>query len=392
MIKNEQNIKNQLLCELLQSIRVAKARERLLKNLSDYGVEWNEELQKLEVKDLRFTQKKLSLTTNQNGTQYEKKVKDYFAQPTEINLNNVEPYLVEVQENNITNKIWSYCFSFWSVPVSAGYGRRIRYLVFDKQNNKVIGLFGLCDPLIGFNIRDEYIGWNREQKHERLYNCMTAYILGAVPPYNKILGAKLVALTTMFPEVRETFKRKYEGKATVIARKQKVPVLAMIDTFGAFEKSAIYTRLLNWQFVDYTQGKSHIHITANGSWELIKEFVPQEKFASYKYGQGSNWKLRTLRVGLSNLGFPNEDILNIGWKRAYYMNPLLKNWKEFLTMQTNTPEFINYSNNDLTAYWKERWLIPRQDKLLEKLHNLEYEQTKNDRQHCIGKSDAKLIV
>jgi hypothetical protein len=392
MIDNEQNIRNQLLHELLQSIKVAKVRKKLLQNLSDYGVEWNEDMQKLEVENLRFTQKKLSLVTNQNGKQYENKVKDYFANPNEINLYKVEPYLVEVQENNITNKIWAYCLSFWSVPVSVGYGRRIRFLVFDKQNHKVIGLFGLCDPLIGFNIRDEYVGWNREQKQERLYSCLTAYILGAVPPYNTILGSKLVALTTMFPEVRETFKQKYEGKTTIIAGKQKMPVLAMIDTFGAFEKSAIYTRLLNWQFLDYTQGKSHIHITANGSWELIKEFVPQERFASYKYGQGSNWKLRTLRVGLSNLGFPNEDILSIGWKRAYYMNPLLKNWKEFLTMQTDKPEFIDYSNNDLITYWKERWLIPRQDKLLEKLNNLECEKTKNGRQHCIGKSGAEVLI
>lgn len=371
MKDNEQNIKSRLLCELLQSIKVAKARGKLLQNLADYGVLWNEKEQKLEVEDLRHTQKKLSLATNYSGKQYEKIVATYFAKPNEIIPENIEPYLVEVQENTVTNKIWSYCLSYWSVPVSAGYGRRIRFLVFDKQNNKVIGLFGLCDPLIGFNTRDEYIGWNREQKHERLYSCLTAYILGAVPPYNTILGSKLVALTTMFPEVREIFKQKYEGKITIIAGKQKMPVLAMIDTFGAFEKSAIYTRLLNWQFLDYTQGKSHIHITANGSWELIKEFVPQDRFASYKYGQGSNWKLRTLKVALSNLGFPNEDILSIGWKRAYYMNPLLKNWKEFLTMQADVPDFIDYTVNDLINYWKNRWLFPRKEYLLQKMHNLQ---------------------
>lgn len=327
--------------------------------LLSYGIVWNDG-GSLSVSDDRFTQKKLSNATNNKGTQYEKKVKDYFAQPEEINLNKVEPYLVEVQGDNITNKIWAYCLSFWSVPVSAGYGRRIRYLVFDKQNDKVIGLFGLCDPLIGFNTRDRYIGWNREQKHERLYNCLTAYILGAVPPYNTIMGSKLVALTTMFPEVRETFKRKYEGKETIIAGKQKMPVLAMIDTFGAFGKSAIYTKLLNWRFLDYTKGTTHIHLTASGCWEQIKQFVPQETFESYGYGKGSNWKLRMVRIGLSNLGFKNEDILSIGWKRAYYMNPLLKNWKEFLTMQTDTPEFIDYTNNDyLINYWRERWVLPR---------------------------------
>jgi len=352
---------------ILTDEEVREAREKLLQNLANYGVIWENEAQKLEVADLRATQKQLAETTNLSGLQYEKQVKSYFAEPGEIDITAIKPYLVEVKDKDISNKIWAYCLSFWSVPVSAGYGRRLRFLVFDKQNDKVIGLFGLCDPLIGFKLRDGIIGWNRDQKHERLYNCLTAYILGAVPPYNQILGSKLVALTTMFPEVREVFTKKYQNTTTVIAGKEKLPVLAMIDTFGAFKKSAIYTRLLNWKFVNYTQGQSHIHITANGSWELIKKFVPPEKFNSYKYGQGSNWKMRTLRVGLQNLGF-TEDMLSIGWQRAYYINPLLKNWQEFLTTQTSEPIFIDYTSEQLLEYWQQRWVMPRIDNLK---HNIE---------------------
>ncbi|MGB9178321.1 MAG: Druantia anti-phage system protein DruA, partial [Pyrinomonadaceae bacterium] len=255
-----------------------------------------------------------------------------------------------------------YALTNWSVPVSAGYGRRLRFLVFDKQNEKLIGVFGLCDPLIGSVIRDNFIGWNREQKLERLYNCLTAYILGAVPPYNKILGSKLVALTTMFPKIRKIFREKYKNNQTVISGKSKLPELAFIDTYGAFEKSAIYTRLLNWKFVNYTQGQSHIHLTANGSWETIKKFVPKEIFKTYKYGNGSNWKIRTLRVGLENLGF-NQDLLSIGWKRAYYVCPLAKNWREFLTMQDKKPKFLEYDEKHLINEWRNRWVNDRLEKL-----------------------------
>jgi len=343
---------------------IKKARRKILKNLRDYGVNWDSRKQKLEPLDdegLRLMQKKLSLVTNLSGLQFETRVSQYFAQPEEIDILKVDPYLVPVKDD-YTGRIWSYALTNWSVPVSAGYGRRMRFLVFDKQNHKLIGLFGLCDPLIGSTIRDTHIGWNREQKLERLYNCLTAYILGAVPPYNRILGSKLVALTTMFPLVREAFRTKYANNETVISQKNRLPELVYIDTYGAFNKSAIYTRLQNWKFVDYTKGKSHIHLTANGSWETIKEFIPVETFKKYKYGNGSNWKLRTLRIGLENLGF-SEDLLSIGWKRAYYSCPLAENWKEFLCGVDGEPSPLKHSEEDLVTYWKARWLTPRLDRL-----------------------------
>jgi len=347
---------------------IKRARREILKNLKDYGVNWDSKKQKLEPlndEGLRLMQKKLSLVTNLSGLRFETRVKHYLANPEEIDVLKVDPYLVAVTDDD-TGRIWSYALTNWSVPISAGYGRRLRFLVFDKQNNKLIGLFGLCDPLIGSTIRDSHIGWNREQKLERLYNCLTAYILGAVPPYNRILGAKLIALTTMFRSVRDAFRTKYAGNETVISKKNRLPELAFIDTYGAFNKSAIYTRLLNWKFVDYTKGQSHIHLTANGSWETIKKFVPEETFKTYKYGNGSNWKLRTLRVGLENLGF-NEDILSIGWKRAYYACPLATNWKEFLNGEDSKPEFLVNSEQDLINHWRERWILPRLPRLTEGL-------------------------
>lgn len=350
-------------------VRIAEARKQLICNLASYGMLWDEHECRLLVADIRDTQRRLAAITNRRGSQYEKQALPYFATPNEIDILNIEPVIVPVSSRDILHsRIWSYALTLWSVPVSAGYGRRLRFLVFDKQNGKLIGLFGLCDPMIGSRIRDEFVGWNKEQKHQRLYNCMTAYVLGAVPPYNKVLGSKLIALTAMFPEVRETFHQKYLNNLTTIAGKVKEPYLTMIDTYGAFEKSAIYTRLLNWRFAGYTMGQSHLHITANGSWELIRQFVPHEKFESYNFGQGSNWKLRTLKIGLAKLKLP-EEILTTGWRRAYYVCPLITNFQEYMTMQHKRPKFIRRSAADFVTYWKEHWIEPRIGRLLEQLHH-----------------------
>ncbi|QDK83615.1 DUF4338 domain-containing protein [Spirosoma sp. KCTC 42546] len=341
-----------------------KIRNEILSNLSSLGISWDENFKKFNAHNSRETQKKLALLNNGKNKTFDLNIKQYIAKISEINPQKIEPILIEVKEGNFTSKLWSYALTFWSVPVSAGYGRRIRFIVLDKQNNKIIGIFGLCDPLISSNLRDNYIGWNREQRLERLYSCLTAYVLGAVPPYNHLLGSKLIALCTMMPIVRETFKEKYSNKKTIISGKIKKPDLVFIDTYGAFQKSSIYNKLLNWNYIGYTKGKSYSHIITSNTWELIREFIPKDYFETHGYGQGSSWKLRVLRIGLQNIGLNHEDILSIGWKRAYYIAPLAINWREFLTMKAEEPIYIEYTQESLLAYWQERWLLPREDRLI----------------------------
>lgn len=344
----------------------AELRTQLLQNLEDYGIHWSDSDQRLYSDDFKVSQYKLAQQTNPHPDQYKEKVQDFIAKPEDINILKINPYLVVVNSGAIEHRrLWAYATSFWSIPVTVGFGRRIRFFVFDRQNQKLIGIIGLSDPIIGLHVRDnESIKWSKDQKMNRLYNCMTAYILGAIPPYNLVLGAKLVALVLQFPEVRKTFYHKYKNSAQT---KGKKPYLAYIDTLGAFGKSAIYTRLKNWDFVGYTKGQSHIHITANGSWDLIREIVPDEVFNSFKFGDGPNWKMRVLKYGLRKLDF-SYDMLSVGWRRGYYRLPLAQNWQEFLTRKTDKVVFNQNTKTELIEYWKERWVIPRLDNLQ---HNLE---------------------
>ncbi len=344
---------------------------KIIQNLKNYGVIWDEEQQQVIVEDFREVQWKLAKQTNSKGQEYKSKVKKYLAQPSDIDISKINPYLVTVESRDEHQRLWAYAISHWSVPVTTGYGRRIRYFVFDHQNDKLIGIVGICDPVIGLGVRDdESIGWTKEQKMQRLYNCMTAYILGAIPPYNRVLGSKLVALTLMFPKVREDFYQKYKDSISIITGENKKPYLIYIDTLGAFGKSAIYNRLFNWEFVNYTKGQSHLHITANGSWELIRQIIPESTFRTYKFGQGPNWKMRILRIALCELGL-SEEMLSIGWQRAYYRCTLAENWQEYLSGDTNQVIWKNFTQSDLLSYWHERWVTPRLDALQSnlKLHS-----------------------
>jgi hypothetical protein len=351
---------------ILDKLCKQEIRIRILQNLENYGVYWNNTEQSLSANNFKELQYQLAQQTNPNRVKYENKIKKFIAQPEDIDILKIRPRLVLIdgKSQSIYRDLWSYASSFWSIPVTVGYGRRIRFLVFDEHNNKLIGIVGLCDPIIGLDIRDRVsIGWTKDQKLERLYNCMTAYILGAIPPYNLVLGGKLIALTLLFPEVQKIFLSKYGDTAL---DRNKSPYLAYVDTLGAFGKSAIYTKLINWEFIGYTKGQSHIHITANGSWELIKQLVPQDVFNTYKFGHGPNWKIRILKHGLKQIGF-SEEMLSIGWKRGYYRCPLADNWQDFLVGNTDLLILKEYKEVELVSYWYERWILPRAELIRSKL-------------------------
>lgn len=351
-------------------------RKQILQNLQDYGISWNQHTQELDCEDLKATQLKLAKQTNPSIGSFRHQIKHFIANADEIDISRVYPYLVPVESNLVDHRrLWAYATSMWTVPVTVGYGRRIRYFVFDRHNDKLIGIVGLSDPIIGLEIRDVVsIGWSREVKMQRLYNTMTAYILGAIPPYNLVLGAKLIALMLLAPEVRKAFYHKYKDSANC---KGKKPYLAYIDTLGAFGKSSIYNRLLGWEFVGYTKGQSHIHITANGSWELIREVVSEEVFNSFRFGDGPNWKMRVLRHGLQQLDLSPE-MMSIGWRRGYYRLPIARNWQDFLLGKNDRIAFHNHTKTGLVDYWKHRWVLPRIDRLQAKLDLANHQETETE--------------
>lgn len=282
----------------------------------------------------------------------------YFAGREEVQPRNIRPLLVPV-DNERDAKIFRHALSFWRAPVSSGYGRRMRYIVWDKTNGKVIGVLGLSDPVIGLRVRDEAIGWDRESKEKRLWHGMTAHVLGAVPPYNLLLGGKLVALLATSSEVAQDFVKKYGGKKSLIRKEERLPVLAFIDTMGAFGKSAIYTRLPPWRFVGYTAGQTHYHLTANGAYEVLKSVLDKvgekELLRSYKYGKGPNWKFRVVSKALRLLGI-SDNILDLGLRRGYYLAPLVENWRAFLAYGEDPGPSMTRPAEELICYWKERWL------------------------------------
>jgi hypothetical protein len=103
-----------------------------------------------------------------------KKYEKYFANGQEIIPHEISPVLVQVQEN-WQKDLFRLARFYWSIPYSPGFGRRLRFLLFDSANEKLIGIFGMQSPPIALPVRDQLFKYPPEQK-EILVNCSFAFL------------------------------------------------------------------------------------------------------------------------------------------------------------------------------------------------------------------------
>ena len=112
----------------------------------------------------------------------------------------------------------------------------------------------------------------------------------------------------------------------------------------------------------FEQGTLHINHTKFLGYDKNKDgnLVINEKQAN-RFGDGPNWRMRVVRAAGNLLGFDSDFLLKHSFKRRLYAIPLVSNYKNFLNMSSETPEYVDYPLASLTEYWKKRWLSMRLD-------------------------------
>jgi len=292
----------------------------------------------------------------------------YVANGEDIDPHQIEPELVVVKGSSLESDLFRFLTLYWSVPVSQGYGRRIRFLIKDKQNNKVIGLFALADPVFNLKVRDNWIGWDMERRKEMLRSVMDAFVLGAVPPYSNLLGGKLTCILATSKEVRETYREKYRNAISVISKRRHNNELLMLTTTSALGKSSLYDRLklddrLYFIPVGTTQGYGHFHIPQYIFSDMRKllERIEHPYAKKNRFGHGPNWKMRVIRRALQECSFSNQ-FLRHSIKRTSYLIPLAENTKECLNGVHTKPRFYEGDVHSLSRAVLKRWVIPRSER------------------------------
>lgn len=292
-----------------------------------------------------------------------------FAEGGEIDPSAIRLTLRRVASETPEADLFRVATLTWSVPVSAGFGRRMRYLVWDEAHDRLAGVIALGDPVYNLSVRDRAIGWDVHDRAERLVGVLDAYVLGAVPPYSFLLGGKAVACLVRSRDIYDDFAATYGGRVGVISGKSKTAALVAVTTTSSMGRSSIYNRLRlsgveYFEPLGFTLGWGHFHIT-EPLFEQLRAYLRENDHSyadKHAFGEGPNWRLRTIKAALTRLGM-TESLLKHGVQRQVFIAKLAANAFDVLRSGEAEPDLSALrSVAEISDLARHRWMAPRADR------------------------------
>ena len=219
-------------------------------------------------------------------------------------------------------------------------------------------------------------------------NLLEITTCGAVTPYNRMLGGKLVALLLLSPEVAADNKRRYGHKPTIIRSQLKnmrvVPdsTLVWLGTTSLFAHgSSQYGRLrlpagviasdqpeIRYTYLGNTTGYGTIQFAdaTVRSLERVTRSRRGYRDVNSVFGEGASPRLRKLRSGLDAIGFNAGLTMMHHQQRRIYGAPLFDQANAYLCgLDSDLPDYIarpdayTDTTESIAEFWRKRWLSKR---------------------------------
>lgn len=218
-------------------------------------------------------------------------------------------------------------------------------------------------------------------------------VCGAVPPYNALLGGKLIAMLAASPEVVLEYRKRYQTLPSIIASSMagravvRPANLAFIGTTSLYgERPNQYDRTsYPCNIVGGPTGESvrYRYLTSLernrtsgvGTFQFGRDTKAAiEKFTSSTtngrrvnnvFGEGTSPKLRSLRDGLNALGISSDEMLQHGIQKVVYGATLVSNTSRYLLRLDEHPQYLftldeaQASTAKIARHWFERWVSAR---------------------------------
>lgn len=217
-------------------------------------------------------------------------------------------------------------------------------------------------------------------------NMMEIIVCGAVPPYNELLGGKLVSMLSCSPFVIKGYTERYQNQISEIASRMKGEKvvrdsrLAFLGTTSLYSSgSSQYNRIkvpfedgfsLEFRKMGITEGYGTVYFSSDTTAALssMLEIIDGGKRISHVFGEGTSPRFRLINRGLTLLGIKAASFLKHYSPRIVYSIDLASNTNEFLLGFTDDLHY-NFDINDETEvtertqqiidFWYTRWLKTR---------------------------------
>lgn len=217
-------------------------------------------------------------------------------------------------------------------------------------------------------------------------NMMEIIVCGAIPPYNELLGGKLVSILACSPQVIRDYTEKYSGQVSEIASRMKGKRvirdsrLAFLGTTSLYAVgSSQYNRIkvpisedfcLRYKKTGITEGYGTVYFSKRTTATMMRMLELQDggRRINNIFGEGTSPRFRLISRGLSSLGIRSDAFLKHYSPRIVYSMELARNTKEFLCGMSDeldypfdigSPESISQKTQEMIDFWYTRWLEKR---------------------------------
>ena len=295
--------------------------------------------------------------------------------PTDINdleqtikeIEELEPYVEIVEDAKETTR-WTHIRKMiHTMSFTANPGRNVKINVKDRVSGKLLGQISLASDVTSMAVRDNYIGWSKDNKFKdgKLNHTTIASTIVCTQPlgYN-FLGGKLVAMMTTVPEVREFWKRKY-GQ-TLIA----------VGTTSLYGIHSQYNGIPHFKTLGESAGK--ISIKPDDSiYELWHDWIKENQSEEYERqttqkegieGPVSGVKQRILSMIFKECGIKQSEYHH-GFKRGVYLAMMYENGAEFLRSEISEDELRMKQKFEEGVDYISKWWKKKAIKRYTKLHS-----------------------
>ena len=300
----------------------------------------------------------------------------------------LEPELIwtdgaEIQShtNAKGSEIWNALRTFLStMKNNSNIGRNINFLVRDRITQKYLGVICMSSDFLDLTPRDEYIGWDRTRKTQKMINhtCIGSTIVPIQPLGYNLVGGKLLALLCLSDTVEKTWEKQYGDK------------LVGVTTTSLYGKTkeiplSQYDRLRHWKKMGWTAGSVSFE-PEKATNTLIQQWLMHNH--TYKYfewyvakkpsGQPHkrDHRNRSRSFTYSKLGI-DKKLQKSDHARGIYFGELYTNTREFLREECEEKDLMRSFHNStdyLTTLWKTRYAskriksLTKQDRVSKETH------------------------
>ena len=217
---------------------------------------------------------------------------------------------------------------------------------------------------------------------------MELNVCGAIPPYNEILGGKLVALLATSPQVIHDYKERYSNRASMIASRLKgedvfrpADLVYVGTTSLYYVGSSQYNRLkipgrvfgseydVVWKKLGMTIGFGTMHISKATTLSLTEATSDGFNRINHVFGEGASPKMRLLTMSIRELlestNEDSKDFSKHAMSRIVYGACLATNTLDYLMGKDTSPKYYTdvahyqEGTKKIIDYWTTRWLASR---------------------------------